>query len=99
MHSHIGSIISIDHARLYPANVLALANEVIASRAFLAAHEQEPDYYVVLDSDIPYDVFQDEDRANICAADVNGLFSLQKVLHPPCASPCGAGISTGMDER
>lgn len=67
--------------------MLALANEVIASRAFLAAHEQEPDYYVVLDSDIPYDVFKDEDRANIYAADVNGLFSLQKFYTHPAPVP------------
>ena len=29
----------------HPANVLALANEVVASRALLAAHEQEPVAY------------------------------------------------------
>ena len=31
----------------HPANVLALANEVVASRALLAAHEQEPVAYAV----------------------------------------------------
>jgi len=57
------------------------ADEVEAmARALLAAREQEPDYYVVLDNNIPYDVFKNEDEANFYAADASGLFLVQKVF-------------------
>jgi len=84
---------------LKPGYTLGHADVAIlkSAAALLAAHEQVPDYYVVLDNNVPYDVFGDEEKANLCAADASGLFSVKKLYtHPapsiPAAVPDGYAL-------